>query len=374
MLLTAIRFLLYDKPKSIGALFGIIISIFLIGQQCGIFIFLTNAMCALVRSNSQYIWVVDSKTTNVNALAPLDSRIGREMESIPGVKKVYPIVLAVGAARFANGKSSSVTLIGTQAPDFAGGPWNVIAGKKEDLLQEGAVFTEFFDSRNLGDIKLGEYFEINDRKVWVAGNTRGVRLFGGPVAVFSTIERVRSLGRVSTTRTSAFLVSTSDGTDPVSVINAINAHMYGVRAWNAQEFADSTVSTVLKSSGIAISIGTLLVFALISGFVIIGLTLYSASIDRLKDYGTLKAIGASNQYITRLIMTQALILALVGYGIGIALVEGFRIGISNAGTLFEYPLWLECSFFLVTLTISLGGSYFAIRRIIKLEPAQAFRA
>ena len=117
MIRIALKFILFDKPKSIGALAGAVISIFLIGQQLGIFIFLTNAMGSLVRNNQQYIWVVDETTTNVNALAPLDIRIGREMESIPGVKRAYPWVISGASARFENGKTFGVQLIGSQAVD-----------------------------------------------------------------------------------------------------------------------------------------------------------------------------------------------------------------------------------------------------------------
>src|SRR6478609_4977250 len=102
----AFKFLIYDKPKSIGALAGIIISIFLIGQQTGIFIYLTNAMATTIRNTETDLWVVDNKTTNVNALSAIDMRIGREIESIPGVEKVYPIVMTAGAARFTNGTSA----------------------------------------------------------------------------------------------------------------------------------------------------------------------------------------------------------------------------------------------------------------------------
>jgi putative ABC transport system permease protein len=146
-----------------------------------------------------------------------------------------------------------------------------------------------------------------------------------------------------------------------------------VRAWAPEVFAASTVNNVLKSSGIALSVGTLIVFAVLTGFIIIGLTLYSAAIDRIKDYGTLKAIGASNGYITRLILLQALIISLAGFAIGMGMVEGFRLGVGKAGTLFDFPPGLRFGFFLLTLSIALGGSLFAIRRIIALEPAQVFR-
>lgn len=373
MLKTALKFILYDKPKSIGALAGVIMSVFLVGQQTGIFIFLTNAMSVLVRNNSQYIWVTDNKTTNANALSSLDMRLGRELESIEGVEKVYPFVLVSGSAKFANGKSSGIGIIGTQAPDFAGGPWSVVEGKPEMLVQEGAVFTEFFDKNALGGAELGDYFEINGKQVFIAGQTKGIRGFGNPAYGFTTIERARSLANLPNTKASAFLITWKGNADPKKVIALINQEITGVKAWDAQEFASATIITVLSSSGIAISFGTLIVFALIVGFVIIGLTLYSAAIDRIKDYGTLKAIGATNSYVRRLILTQAMIFAVVGFTIAYFLIEGFRSGIANTGTIFVHPLWLKITFFVITLLIAFLGSLFAIKRITSLEPAQVFR-
>lgn len=373
MLKIAFKFILYDKPKSIGALVGVIISIFLIGQNVGIFIFMTNAMSSVIRANKQYIWVVDAKTSNVNALASLDMRIGRELESFNGVKKAYPIILAIGGAKFVNGKSSSVTLVGTQAPSFVGGPWNVHEGKKENLITDGAIFTDFFDRKALGDALIGDFFEINGKKVFIAGNTKGVRGFGGPVYTFTTIERARYLANVPNTKASAFLVEYDPAVGQENVINIINARLHGVKAWKSDEFAYSTVMTVLKSSGIAISFGTVILFAFVSGFVIIGLTLYSSAIDRVKDYGTLKAIGAKNRFISMLIVTQATIIALVGFVIGTVFIELFRKGIANSGTLFDYPLSVRIALFLITMTIALGGSLFAIKRITSIEPAQVFR-
>ena len=121
------------------------------------------------------------------------------------------------------------------------------------------------------------------------------------------------------------------------------------------------------------SVGTLVVFAIIAGLFIIGLTLYSAAVDRIRDYGTLKAIGATNTYITRLILTQAAMFGIFGFILGSLLLEGFKKGISNAGVLFEYPLWLRIAFFVGTMLISLGGAVFAVRRITQVEPASVFR-
>jgi putative ABC transport system permease protein len=373
MLLTALKFIWYDKPKSIGALAGTLISVFLIGQQSGIFIFLTNGMGTLVHNNSAYIWVVDSKTTNVNALSTIDMRLCREIESIKGVKKAYPLVVTGASAKFNNGKSAGMNIVGSQAPYFVGGPWAMDKGTKEDMLQEGAIITDFFDTKALGDVALGDNFEINNKKMFLAAQTKGVRGFGA-VYGFTTIERARYLTKMSPNKASAFLIEKDSTATENEVIERINASITGIKAWKGEDFESATVATVLGSTGIAISIGTLLIFAVISGFVIIGLTLYSSATDRIKDYGTLKAIGATNGYIRRLILTQASVFAVVGFAIGYALMEGFRNGIANAGTIFEYPLWLKISFFFITLIIAFGGSLFAIQKITSVEPAQVFRA
>ena len=374
LLFTALKFMKFDKPKSIGALFGVIISIFLIGQQTGIFTFLTNAMSYLVRVNDGYVWVTDNKTTNVNALAPIDVRLGHEIESLPFVVKAHPLVIGAGAARFTDGTTAGMSIVGLNLPNYAGLQENLlIEGNKEELIPEGAVSIDFFDKKALGNPKKGDYFEINGKQVYIAALTKGARAFGGGLFAYTTIERARFLGKVSDNKVSAFLVSAESPEKMQEIVNYINANIPGVKAWMPNDFRWETVITVLKSSGIAFSFGTLIIFALISGFIIIGLTLYSAAIDRIKDYGTLKAIGASNGYIRKLILMQAIIYSIFGFLIGYALIEGFRNGIANAGTLFSFHPITKLVFFLITATISISGTLFAIRRITKLEPASVFR-
>lgn len=368
----ALRFISYDKPKSIGVIFGIVISIFLVGQQTGIFLFLTGAMSSIVDNIEADIWVVDGKTTNANALGPLDTRVGRQVESLPGVKKAYPLVIAGGSAKFRGGKSAPVLIIGAQPPNFVGGPWTIVEGRRDGLIEEGAVSTDVFDRDTLNNVALGDSFEINGKRVFVAVKTRGVRGFGATY-VFSTLSNARKLGNIPATKASAFLIKLEEGATPEVVRDWINSHIFGVRAWIKKDFSRVTVSTILSTSGIALSIGTLILFATLSGMIIIGLTMYSAAIDRIRDYGTLKAIGADNSYVRRLILTQALIFAVTGYGIAILLIQGFRQGIAKSGILFEYSVTLKAAFLLVTLLISIGGAFFAMRRIGRLEPASVFR-
>jgi putative ABC transport system permease protein len=372
LLITAIRFIVYDKPKSIGALLGVVISIFLIGQQAGIFIFLTNAMSRLVDHIEADVWIVDDRTTNVNALGQIDARVLREIQGMKGVAGAYPLVIAGSSAKTLSGKSAGVSLVGCQAPSFVGGPWNIAQGRLEDLVRDGAVSVEFFDQKLLGNIPFGEALEIGGKKVYVALETKGVRGFGASY-VFTTIERARYLAQFPSNKLSAVLVRLKDPASARAFTEEINGSMYGLRAWTREDFSKATVSTVLGSSGIALSVGTLIIFAIISGSVIIGLTLYSAATDRIRDYATLKAIGATNLFVMKLILCQAMIFAITGYGIGLLMINGFKNGIAKAGTIFDYSPALYLGFLLITLFISLIGAVAAIRRITRVEPAAVFR-
>lgn len=372
MLKLAIKFLLFDKAKSFGALMGIVISIFLVGQQSGIFLFLTGNMSKIADKADADIWVVDNRTTDVNSLGRIDMRLGRQIESIRGVKRAYPLVIAGATLRVPNGNPGSLQLIGSEPPAFVGGPTDFVKGGLSDLLADGGVTVDVFDKPALSGAGYGSVIELGGQRATVAAATRGLRGFGGLLS-FTTIDRARALGKFPTTEVSAFLLRLEKDTSAERTCARINNSIYGIHAWTKKDFSKASVKSVLARSGIAMSIGTLVVFAIISGLFIIGLTLYSSAVDRIRDYGTLKAIGAPNSYITRLILTQAALLGFFGYILGSLLLQAFKNGIANAGVLFEYPLWLRIAFFVGTMVISLSGAMFAVRRITKVEPASVFR-
>lgn len=370
MLSSALRFLSYDKTKSFGALLGVVVATFLIGQQMGIFIFLTDSMKRLVTLAPDYIWVVDNKTENVNSLGQLRMRLRYQMESLEGVESVHPLFFGAARVQYPDGDNTPITVIGFEPPAFVGAP-AFLEGKAEDLLPDGAIAVDIFDDAAFPSTEIGTTCEINNRKAYVAARTKGVRTFGG-VLVFTTLERARLWSNAPADAANAFLVKATPG-KTAEVIERINKGMFGVRAWQGEELGKNTVSIILRTTSIAFSVGTLVVFAFIAGLFIVGLTLYSAAIDRLKDYGTMKAIGANNGYIRKLIFTQATLFALLGFGIGFSLLQAFKYGIAKSGLLFEFTTGFLLIFFFSICAIALGGAILAVRRITSLEPAEVFR-
>ena len=374
MLKTAWEFIRFDKAKSIGVIVGILISTFLIGQQLGVFFFLTGLMGSLATNVKADIWVVDSKTDDVNQLGKLDIRTLRAVQGLSGVKEAFPILITGASCNYNNGTSGAITLIGVDISKLNTvlDSSKIIAGKPADLQMDGAVSAEFFEKKNIGDnINLGTDFEINGKRAFFALQTKGFRGFGSSISV-TTIERARFYSNQSVNNISAVLVKLVPGANADDVVARINSTVSGVRAWPSQALAKSTIQKILGSSGIALSTGTLIIFALIAGFFIIGLTMYSSALDRLKDYGTLKAIGAGNGYIRRLILTQAMFFAIAGFVIGMLLLEGFRMGVAKSGLIFSFSPLVILGMFLTIALIAVGGASFALRRISSVEPAAVF--
>ncbi len=268
MLRTALRFIRYDKAKSIGVTIGIVISTFLIGQQVGIFTFLTGLMSGLTDHTDSEVWIVDKKAINANALGQLDTRVIAEARSIVGVKHAEPMVIAPAMATFADGTTATVEVIGSEAPTFGAGPKlsDIIEGKRENLMEEATVSGDYFD-RNLfgGSAAVGTEFEINGRRAVFGVQTKNARGFAGSF-MFSTAERARYYAGLPANTINAVLIYVTPGEKPEAVRDRINATIPNCRAWLRKDLSASTINDTLSNSGIGISTGTLILFALISGF------------------------------------------------------------------------------------------------------------
>lgn len=377
MLLLAWKFIKFDRSKSIGIITAIVISIFLIGQQLGLLGFLMGLMGNLVSNaniTERDIWVIENQTENVNVLNRIDQRYVQELRSIKGVEQTYPILIVNSQASFLDGKTAGVSLVGSEAPTFITGPRQerVFEGRLADLATPEALSAEFFNAASWKtDLYLNKQIEINGKSARIKLITKKAQAFGGDY-MYTTIENARYYGNLDASTVSIVSVRLQDGADKAAVIGRINSLYPKLQAWDVEKLKNSTVKEILISSNMGMSFGTLVVFAMISGFFIIGLTLYSSALDRIKDYGTLKAMGAKKGYVNKLIIMQAFLYAVFGFLVAMLLLVGFQQGVKNSGLFINFSFLFIGFLFGLTLLISIGGSLFAVRKISKLEPASVF--
>src|SRR5262249_26143395 len=122
--------------------------------------------------------------------------------------------------------------------------------------------------------------------------------------------------------------------------------------------------TVLIAAGLGMLVGV----------VVVAQTIYAATVDHIKEYGTLKAIGAANRYIYRVIAQQALVSAVAGYSVGI----GIALAVSRASlagtTAILIPWTLVAGLAVATAVMCLGASVVSINKATRIDPAMVFRS
>lgn len=377
MLGLAFKFIRFDRAKSIGIITAIVISIFLIGQQLSLLLYLMGLMGNLVGNapvQDREVWIIESQSNNINSVNAIDQRLVQELGSLPLFERTHPVLLTSAQVSFLDGKSAGVTLVGANTPAFIMGPTadRIFEGELSSLNQPNVVSAEYYSASSWNtELHLNKPVEINGKSAKIGMITRNAQVFGASV-MYTTMDNARILGNASPFHVHIIIAELASGVEKDQAIADVNSLYPQLRAWDPQKLSQSSVNEILVTSNMGMSFGTLVVFAMISGFFIIGLTLYSSALDRLKDYGTLKAIGAKNGYVNRLIIAQAFLFALIGYSIAMLLLYGFKVGVESSGLVIDITPMFALFLLLITLIISVGGSLFAVRKIAKLEPASVF--
>lgn len=378
MIRTAIKFMLYEKSKSLGILVAIIISIFLIGQQLSTLNFLQSLMSVTVTQSDPEnadIWVITDQSDNANRLKPIGASFVQLVKSIEGVEASYPVLISNAILKFSDGQFSNVRLVGSEAPSLTIGPDPAYIYKGDrNAIAAPMAFTCDISS---GDsfhhpVESGMEIELNGRRARIATLTKDLKGFGDAL-MYSTLENVRAVAGIPRDEISAVVIKVKDDFDPGKVAAGINRSFTGIKAWTRQDIKEATVDSILNETSMGLSFLSLVVFATVSGFFIIGLTLYTATFDRVRDYGTLKAIGATNRYISTLVLVQAALYGITGYMLAVFLLYTMKWGVAGSGLNLTVTPGLLGLLFALTLFISIGGSMMAVRKLAKIEPASVFK-
>ena len=337
MLSTAFKFVRFEKSKSMGILAAIVISIYLIGIELGMFFYLADIIGGIVgNANPQYaqVLVVKKQTENVNQLSPFDIRWVNQLAKHRGRSDGhYGFIITNVSARFPNGKDAPAVVVGSDYPIMAAGPYAdlIYSGDISNLAAPEIVSTDYYDNKTLRyDVVPGTRFEINGKSATVGVMTKDAKGFTAPL-IYTTTEKARYYTGMSSTQISGIIVTVPNATKIEQVVAQINQIAPDLKAWPAEQIRTATIVNVMTANNMGMSFATLVLFGIVSGFFIIGLTMYSVTYDRIKDYGTLKAIGASGKYITWLVITQSVLYAIFGYLVSLILLVISKIGMAKGG-------------------------------------------
>jgi putative ABC transport system permease protein len=372
----ALKMLFGDRAKYLMLLCGLSFAVMLIVQQGSIFWGLMIWSQSGISNLNVPIWVSDPNISQVEEVKPIMDTAVIRVRSVPGVEWAVPLFKGVVRARLSNGEYHRISLVGLDAATLIGRPARMFEGRIEDLRTPDAVVVDQWAVQRMGGpgvIKVGTVFEINDRKARVVGIANTQKDFQNIPAVYTTFAQAVAYAPPERRALSYVLAKAKDGVPVLEVTRLIREHT-GLGAFTAEEFGLKTIMWVLKNTGIGINFGTTIVLGFIVGMAIAGQTFYLFTVENLKQFGALKAMGTTTATLARMIILQAFTVGLIGYGVGIGLATLFGRLTASEGQLPFVETWpLLALVFVSLLMICTLSAMISIIKLAKLEPAIVFR-
>ncbi len=374
----ALRMLTGDRAKYLGLIFAIAFSSFLIAQQVSIFAGLLDRMRSQILDITDGdLWVMDPATQYVDEVYPLRDDALYRVRGVPGIRWAVPLFKGQPVARAFNGRFRAVILLGLDDSSLAGAPRKMVLGSIESLRDPDAVIIDLAGYHFLfpgQPPRLGDVLEMNDRRARIVGISDASAPFTSfPVMFTRYTLAVNYVGR-QRTQMSFVLAKAQPGVSLAGLTERIHAAT-GLRAIPSNEFGWMTIGYYMRHTGIPVNFGLTVAIGLIVGTVVAGQTFYIFTIENLKQFGALKAIGATNLRIVGMILLQALLVGAIGYSTGMGMTAVFfAIFAHREATRGIVLLWQTMAGTGgIVLFIVAVASLMSIRRVLKLEPAIVFR-
>jgi putative ABC transport system permease protein len=270
------------------------------------------------------------------------------------------------------GGQEPVSLIGAKFPRYAGGPWNILQGSRDALSRPDTMIFEDSERENLGGLNLGSVREVNGRRITVGGFTWGLLPFG-PSYAFADYELARELLHTPSDQVNYVLVKLAPGADTQAIKRDIATRIPYAKVMTETEFEDGIVRQVLTKTPIGITMGTGTAIGLFVGFVIVALSMFSSVVDNIREFGTLKAVGAKNVDLAALLFVQSVAYGALGSLVGLSVVSLVARAIRSPKLTLLFPPSVTIGTFLLMIFMCVTASLLALMRIRKVEPAMVFR-
>ncbi len=381
----AIKMLMGDKGKYIGIIMGLTFASLIMTQQPAIFVGLMSRSYSFISDlGLPDIWVMDAKVQFVDDIKPLQDTELYRVRGISGVDWAMPLYKGLLKARLPDGTFQTCNVIGLDDATLIGGPPTMLEGTLEDLRRSDSVIVDIDGAtEKLGKpstipggkpipLKVGDNLELNDRRAIVVGIAKSTRTFQSQPVVYTTYSRAKNYAPKERKLLSFILVKAKQGQNPHELTQRIKQNT-GLAAYTQDEFKELTYQYFMHNTGIPINCGISIALGFIVGAAIAGQTFYNFTLENIRQFGVLKAMGTSNLTLLRMILLQAVLVGSIGYGLGVGLTALFGYATRHTILAFKFPWQLLVFSGAGVSIICIFVALISIFKVFRLEPAIVFK-
>ena len=386
--------LLEDIPRFLVAQAGIMFAVGLVTIQTGLQLGFARSSSQLIDQSKADIWVSSKHMVHLGLTLPIPFERLTQAQQVAGVDRAEALIIMGQLWRDRDDDIASVTLIGSEPQGQLFSLWNITQGSLSDLKKPYSIIVDEASLKGLDVKGVDDWGKLGSLEARIVGLTKGTQSLVLGNLVFSSLEStnvyvnplLQPKPNESSSTPEPKTLSSSDSITYVlvrakpaenleSLKQRLDAALPDTRAYTRAEMALQTQSYWQKRSGIGYILGLGAVVGLIVGVVIVGQILYSSVSDHIKEFGTLKAMGASDWVIYRVIVEQAMWMAVLGYVPGMALCLGVAAWTSaTQGILILITPASAAAILGITVVMCISSAIFAIQKVTRVDPAIVFKA
>lgn len=404
-----------DIPRFLVAQAGIMFAVSLVTIQIGILNGFTRSTGLLIDQSSADLWIASEDMVHLEVTSPLPLEDLVKVRDVEGVQRAEALMIRAALWRSSDRRIAPVRVYGFDPKGQLFANWKVTQG---DLNALDTPYTMIIDKAQLSALDLkqvGDTGTIGSLPAKLVGLVEDTQSMASSATIFTSLETANafSTSGLSTTaniriqngevqvlnnaeaapaRSSTnppppprklslsdsinfILVKAKPGQDLQALRKQLEAALPGTHALTTAEMAQQTRDYWEKRTGVGFILGLGATVGFVVGMVVVSQILYSSVADHIKEYGTLKAMGASDWIIYRVITEQALWMAVLGYLPSMALCVGLGSWTMAAkGIMILISPITATSVFCITVVMCVGSAMFAIQKVTRVDPAIVFKA
>jgi len=366
-----------DRLRVAVAVLGVVFSVVLVTVETGLLLGLMRNSSLLIDNSRADIWISTIDVKTFDFATPFATRKKYRVQAIEGVDRVEEYFVTYSVWKLPTGGNTNIQIVGFETRGELAPPINVVQGRIEDLDQPDAIMLDELDVPKLGNPQIGDIVEVFAQRARVVGFTRGMRSFTTTPYVFTALRNAARYSPIAgeNVEVSIYLLArVASGHDVEAVRGAIMASVPDVEAHTRASFAWRTRSYWLIETGMGVGFLGAALLGLLVGGVIVSQTLYAMTVEKLPEFGVLKALGASMREISGIVLQQAFICGAAGLGVGLVISFLISSAATSAGTTIEFSFAQVLVVVLITAGLSAGASLVSVARLWLVDPVMVFRA
>lgn len=370
----ALKTLFHDRLRFAITLAGVAFAVMLVLVQVGLFLGLLRNASITIEKIDADLWVTSRNTPNVDIAHRFPEGRVQRVRSVPGVQRADDLIVAFMSLTLPTGAEDSILVYALEDFRRWGIPWSVSEGNLEDLKRGRYLFIDESAEPRFGRFAPGDHREVVGSRLEIIGRSREARSFTTTPIAFMDYRLAQELQpAVLRGNTDYVLVKLAPGADLETVRREIQRRLPYNDVHSRDEWAAQSRRYWIENTGLGLNLYVTVFLGALVGIVVVAQTLYASTMEHLKEFGTVKAIGGSNGDIYRILLRQAGLAALVGFAVGAVPAFALQRVVASAGLQLVIPARFTAIVFAGTIVMCAASAMISFHKVATIDPALVFR-